>query len=240
METQHIKPLVRRNGLTLIWAGGLITNLMLLLLWLLVEGPVLPAYILLLSGMMMTLIGWLKLNEPPISLSLCQQSLHYHHKYGGWALKWHNIQRIDQPRIHVGWDLQPLPYIGFKIKQYDEFLTLITPRLAVHLLTEQRPVLLHALHNEQPHEQPVHTNDPLQGIDWLEESHFCSPQGLHYDGALAMLAHRMIRMRHLLGYDLLIPIGSLDREPDDFLKLLRQYRQEAIVSPLPSSEPHAQ
>ncbi len=57
METQHIKPLVRRNGLTLIWAGGLITSLMLLLLWLLVEGPVLPAYILLLSGMMMTLIG---------------------------------------------------------------------------------------------------------------------------------------------------------------------------------------
>ncbi|WP_421387844.1 hypothetical protein, partial [Aeromonas veronii] len=21
-------------------------------------------------------------------------------------MKWHNIQRIDQPRIHVGWDLQ--------------------------------------------------------------------------------------------------------------------------------------
>ncbi|EKP0308256.1 DUF2982 domain-containing protein [Aeromonas veronii] len=238
METQHIKPLVRRNGLTLLLAGALIICLMLLLLWLLVEGPRLPAYILLLSGLMMALIGWLKLNEPPISLSLCQHALHYHHRYGGWALKWHNIQRIDQPRIHVGWALQPLPYIGFKIKQYDEFLALVTPRLAVHLLTEQRPLLLHALHNEQPQEPPVRSHDPLQGIDWLEESHFCSPQGQHYDGALAMLAQRMTRMRHLLGYDLLIPVSSLDREPDDFLKLLRQYRQASMVSSCSPADPH--
>jgi len=240
MPTQHIKPLVRRNGLTLIWSGMLITMLMFLLLWLFMEGPVLPAYLLLLSGLMMTFIGWLKLNEPPISLSLCQHYLHYHHRYGGWALKWHNIQRIDQPRVHVGWDLHPLPYIGFKIRRYDEFLALITPRLAVHLLTEQRPVLLQALQSEQPHDQPVRGSDPLQGIDSLEESEFCSPEGLRYDGALAMLAQRMTRMRHLLGYDLLIPINSLDRDPDAFLKLLRHYQHESIVTPLPPADRHRQ
>ena len=229
METRHIKPLVRRNGLTLIWAGGLITSLMLLLLWLFVASPPIPAYVLLLTGLMMTLIGCLKLNEPPISLSLCQHYLHYHHKYGGWVLKWHNIQRIDQPRVHVGWDLQPLPYIGFKIKRYDEFLKLITPRLAVHLLTEQRSLLLQAMQNEPLHGQPVRGNDPLQGIDLLEESAFCTPEGTRYDGALAMLAQRMTRMRHLLGYDLLIPINSLDREPDDFLQLLRQYRHASMM-----------
>lgn len=236
MQTEHIQPLVRRNGLTLLCSGTLLTALGFLLLWLTAGKPVLAAYILLLGSLMMAFIGWLKLNEPPISLSLCQHTLHYHHRYGGWALKWHNIQRIDQPRVHIGWELDPLPYIGFKIKRYDEFLALISPRLAVHLLTEQRPLLLQALQSEQSNEQTKRGHDPMAGIELLEESQFCSPNGQHYEGVLAMLARRMSRMRQLLGYDLLIPVGSLDREPDAFIKLLRHYRHEANMEPLPLAD----
>ncbi|HEH9438598.1 TPA: DUF2982 domain-containing protein [Aeromonas sobria] len=229
MKTRHVKPLNRRNGLTLLCSGVLITSLMLLLIWRLASAPLIPAYALLLTGLMMTFIGWLKLNEPAVSLSLCRDYLHYHHRYGGWAIKWNNIVRVDQPRVHVGWDLHPLPYIGFKIKRYDEFLPLITPRLAVHLLTEQRSVLLHVMQSEQPGCLSGSCGDPLLGGDLLEEGRFRSHEGQHYDGTIAMLAQRMSRLRQLLGYDLLIPIDSLDRQPEAFLTLLRHYQQEAIV-----------
>ncbi|WP_250894660.1 DUF2982 domain-containing protein, partial [Aeromonas dhakensis] len=150
MKTLHVKPMVRKNGLTLVLLGIIVSIAMIFILFLLGEQPLIPPVSGLLAGLMMIFIGSLKLVEPHFSLSLCHDCLQYHHKYGGWILKWRNIQRIDQPRIHLGWDLVPLPYIGLKIKDYDDFLTLITPRLAVRLLTEQRGVLLQALRSEQP------------------------------------------------------------------------------------------
>ena len=142
--------MVRKNGLTLVLLGIIVTITMIFILFLFGEQPLIPLVSGLLAGLMMIFIGSLKLIEPHFSLSLCHDCLQYHHKYGGWILKWRNIQRIDQPRIHLGWDLVPLPYIGLKIKDYDDFLTLITPRLAVRLLTEQRSVLLQALRSEHP------------------------------------------------------------------------------------------
>ncbi|MBP8152896.1 MAG: DUF2982 domain-containing protein, partial [Aeromonas sp.] len=127
MKTLHVIPMVRRNGLTLILLGMVITITMIFILFFLREQLLMPVIFLLLAGLMTILVGALKLSEPHFSLSLCQDCLQYHHKYGGWILKWRNIQRIDQPRIHLGWDLVPLPYIGLKIKDYDDFLTLITP-----------------------------------------------------------------------------------------------------------------
>ncbi len=134
MKTLHVIPMVRRNGLTLVLLGMVITIAMIFILFFFPEQLLMPVIFLLLTGLMTILVGALKLAEPHFSLSLCQDCLQYHHKYGGWILKWRNIQRIDQPRIHLGWDLVPLPYIGLKIKDYDDFLTLITPRLAVRLL----------------------------------------------------------------------------------------------------------
>ncbi|MDM5129634.1 DUF2982 domain-containing protein [Aeromonas piscicola] len=176
---------------------------------------------------MMIFIGSLKLVEPHFSLSLCHDCLQYHHKYGGWILKWRNIQRIDQPRIHLGWDLVALPYIGLKIKDYDDFLTLITPRLAVRLLTEQRAVLLQALRSERQDCANGGCGDAFQGGGLLEESHFRSPSGQRYEGVIAMLANRMTRLRDLLGYDLLVPDNSLDRDPAEFVRLLLQYQRES-------------
>lgn len=39
MKTRHLKPLNRRNGLTLLCSGVLITSLMLLLIWRLASAP---------------------------------------------------------------------------------------------------------------------------------------------------------------------------------------------------------
>ena len=43
-------------------------------------------------GLMTILVGAWKLGEPHL-VSLCQDCLQYHHKYGGWILKWRNIQQ---------------------------------------------------------------------------------------------------------------------------------------------------
>jgi hypothetical protein len=227
MKTLHVIPMVRKNGLTLVWLGMAVTITMIFILFLLREQPLIPAVIGLLAGLMMAFIGISKLAEPRLSLSLCRDCLQYHHKYGGWILKWGNIQRIDQPRIHLGWDLVALPYIGLKIKDYDDFLTLITPRLAVRLLTEQRAVLLQAMKSEQPACLSGSCGASLLEGGLLEESRFRSPSGQRYEGVIAMLGNRMARLRDLLGYDLLVPDNSLDREPAEFIRLLNQYRRES-------------
>ncbi|MGL5392426.1 MAG: DUF2982 domain-containing protein, partial [Shewanella sp.] len=113
------------------------------------------------------------------------------------------------------------------------------PRLAVHLLTEQRSVLLHAMQSEQPGCLSGSCGDPLLGGDLLEEGRFCSHEGQHYDGTIAMLAQRMSRLRQLLGYDLLIPVDSLDREPEAFLTLLRHYQREALLIKASSQQPES-
>jgi len=165
--------MVRRNGLTLVLLGMVITIAMIFILFFFPEQLLMPVIFLLL-----------------------------------WILKWRNIQRIDQPRIHLGWDLVPLPYIGLKIKDYDDFLTLITPRLAVRLLTEQRAVLLQAISSERPDCLTGGCGSGLLGEGLLEESRFRSPSGQQYDGVIAMLGNRMARLRDLLGYDLLVPDNS--------------------------------
>nr|WP_244830298.1 DUF2982 domain-containing protein [Aeromonas sobria] len=97
--------------------------------------------------------------------------------------------------------------------------------------------MLHAMQSEQPGCLSGSCSDPLLGGDLLEEGRFRSHEGQHYDGAIAMLAQRMSRLRQLLGYDLLIPIDSLDRQPEAFLTLLRHYQQEAIVMMQTESPP---
>lgn len=225
MQTLHVQPMVRRNGLTLVLLGSIITIAMISILFLLGEQPLIPIYCGLLAGLMTLFIGTLKLREPHFSLSLCRDCLQYHHKHGGWVLKWVNIQRIDHPRIHMGWDLVEIPFIGLRIKDYDSFLTLITPRLAVGILTEQRAVLMQVLQSEQT-DCPTGTC-ASQFDDLFEESHYRSREGAQYEGVIAMLANRMARLRSLIGYDLLVPVGSLDRDPADFIRLLHQYQRES-------------
>lgn len=225
MKTLHVQPMVRRNGLTLVLLGLIVTITMISILFLFSEQPLIPIYCGLLTGLMTLFIGSLKLREPHFSLSLCHDCLQYHHKQGGWVLKWVNIQRIDRPRIHLGWDLVEIPYIGLRIKDYDSFLNLITPRLAVGILTEQRAVLMQVLQSEQA-DCPTGTC-ANQFDDLFEESHYRSGEGQEYEGVIAMLANRMTRLRTLIGYDLLVPVSSLDREPDDFVRLLHQYQLES-------------
>lgn len=221
MQTLHISPLTKRNGLSLTLLGVVVSSTMIFILFYM-EGQAHTGFIAaLLGSLCCTLIGILKLSEPPVSLSLCRDCLQYHRKRGGWLLKWSNIQWIDQPRFSIGLESKLLPYVGIRIRNYDEFLTLITPWVAVRLLTEQRPLLLALLRLEGQLDE-ANTADQL-----FEPGDYRSDQGHHYHGAVAMLAHRMARLRILLGLDLLLPEESLDRPAADFLHLLCHYLHEA-------------
>ncbi|MGR7921539.1 hypothetical protein CGX12_09030 [Zobellella denitrificans] len=217
-ETQHIEPMSRRHGLALTLAGVAVMLVLTgVLYWLGGRGHLVVIF-LFLAGLVMTVLGVLKLREPPYSFSLSADNLHFHHKIGGWSLHWNNIVRIDQPRLHEGLDLVELPYVGIKIRDYDEFLPLMTPRLTVHMLNDQRPLLAMALRHG------AISRHRLQ--DWLvEDNHYRSASGRHYEGLAAMLGHRMTHMRELYGYDLLVHESNLDREPPEFVALLRRYLQ---------------
>ncbi|GGB47910.1 hypothetical protein GCM10011502_21540 [Oceanisphaera marina] len=215
-ETQHIKPMSRHNGLALTVAGLILMPVVLAVGYWLDGQARLVLVFLFLACMIMSILGALKLREPRYSFSLSAEHLHFHHKIGGWSLHWSNIIRIDQARLHSGLNLEELPYIGIKIRDYDELLPLMTPRMVVHLLTEQRPLLAMALRHG------AISRYELQ--EWLvEDSHYRSSKGQDYQGLAAMLGHRMTHLRDLYGYDLLIHESSLDRDAPEFVTLLRSY-----------------
>ncbi|MGO1246091.1 MAG: DUF2982 domain-containing protein [Oceanisphaera sp.] len=215
-ETQHIAPMSRHNGLALMLAGLVLMPLILVIGYWLDGRAQLVVVFLFLACMIMAILGALKLHEPHYSFSLSREHLHFHHKIGGWSLHWRNIFRIGQPNLTRGIDQVDLPYVGIKIRDIDEILSFMTPRLAVHILTEQRPLLALARRYGVIERHQFH--------DWLiEDDHFCSANGHRYSDAIAMLGHRMCHMRELYGYDLLIHESSLDRETSEFIRLLRGY-----------------
>ncbi|WMC12031.1 DUF2982 domain-containing protein [Oceanimonas pelagia] len=218
-QTRHIEPMSRRHGPTLILAGGAGILMLLPLLYWLGDSARLVLVFLLLVCVVTLVLGLLKLREPVYSFSLSADNLHFHHRIGGWSLHWNNIIRIDQPRVNSGLELVSLPYVGIKIRDYDEFLPLMTPRLIVHLLTEQRPLLAMGVRYGAIDRSRLH--------DWLiEDNHYRSAAGRHYQGLAAMLGHRMSHLRELYGYDLLVHESSLDRDTRDFVQLLRHYLAE--------------
>lgn len=171
---------------------------------------------LFLACMVTSLLGVLKLREPEFSFSISSEHLHFHHRVGGWSLRWSNIIRVGQPTLIRGFESVDLPYVGIKVRDVEALLSFMMPRLAVNLLTEQRPLLSLALRYGaiERHE--------LQ--DWIvEDNHYRAASGQQYSGVIAMLGHRMGHLRDLYGYDLLIHESSLDRDASDFVRLLRDY-----------------
>lgn len=228
-ETLHIEPMSRHNGLTLTLTGLILMPVLLLVGYFLGQHVQLVIVFLFLACMVMTLLGILKLREPRYSFSLSEEHLHFHHRVGGWSLRWDNIIRIDQARLQRDMGLEELPYVGIKIRHYDNLLPLMTPRLIVNILTEQRPLLAMALRHG------AISRRELQ--DWLvEDGRYKSEGGQVYQGITAMLGNRMAHLRDLYGYDLLIHESSLDRESSEFVTLLRRY----LVSAQPFNPPESQ
>ncbi len=213
-----IKASAKRNGKTFTLVGGVLLAIALTIFvfskFLFELGMV--CFIL---GMTLFVLGIAKLLQPEISVELRQQGIIYHHHRGSIYLEWDNIQRCDQPRSIQNIDGAELPYIGVKLKQLVPLIDDIPPRLAIGLLSEQRPLLMSSLT----------LDGELADLERYLNSEFSaiSLEGKQYQGVQAMFARRCQQLNGQLGYHVYIPIDCLDRSPRAFLTLLKEYKHAA-------------
>ncbi|AWL13163.1 hypothetical protein HMF8227_02712 [Saliniradius amylolyticus] len=219
----YIKAHAKRNGFTLCLVG--ICGVVLSSLWLtfLPEVMQLAGFFLTCASLVAILIGWFKVREPVHSFSLHRDRLSYVNRFGGWQLDWDNIQRVDVPRILQGLEQKPLELVGIRVKHYEPLLDCISLRLASNILMQQRALLLQA-DSEQCQTGRCYS------ANLLEQDRYKSASGKRYTGMKAMFAHRMARMREVLGYDLFVYQSDLDRPAEDFVRLLRECQQQTVLN----------
>ncbi|GAC19095.1 DUF2982 domain-containing protein [Paraglaciecola arctica] len=178
------------------------------------------------ASLVALLIAWVKYREPQFSFLLSRTAILYNHRNGRWQLDWHNIQRIDVPKVTHGVELKSLDMVAIKIKDYSVFLETVSPRLMSNILMEQRPLLFH----DMPPSQDCATGS-CHSDDMLEHDYFKDSKGIEYKGIQAMFANRMTKLRARLGYDVFIAGSELDRPEQEFVDLLRQCQQRVLATP---------
>ena len=208
-----IRAVSKSNGITSVVFGAI--GLVIAALWL----TLLPEW-LFLAGIFITsaalvclLIGYFKIREPNYSLEIAKDYITYQHRLGSWRIHWDDLQRADCPKVRHGLEHVPLEAVGFKLKSYNDFLRTISPRLATHLLMEQRPLLMQ------------NTDENCASGSCYEQSMFDDKDYVMEDGTVlkgikAMLAHRMVELRKRLGFDIFIASSELDRDAQAFAQLI--------------------
>ncbi|CAM5192011.1 DUF2982 domain-containing protein [Alishewanella longhuensis] len=146
--------------------------------------------------LMAAFIGWAKLAEPRFSLVCDDEGVHYHHRTGSWLLPWHAFSYSAVPSF----DGQDLAFIGFKITNYDVILQQIPLRLAVRIMTEQRPLYFEAIKQGCAGGQCA--------TELLSEKDRFATAQHQYDGVKAIFAQRMQKLSELCGFELLVPVNA--------------------------------
>ncbi len=216
MHSLTFAPISRRNSLTMLF-GGLLLLAISLLMYAFSVTPLL-GFSTGLVGMVITLLGVVKRLDPPISLKLTPEGLHYFHRKGAWFVPWDAMQRLDQPR-HTE-SAEPLNFVGVRLRQNEPHFHSIHPRLALALLMEQRPL-----------QQLVSPCQDGGCLPTLTEHH----GGL--TGVLAAYAGHVTLLRNGLGFDLYLPMSMLDRSPEAMVTLLRRYRDAALLDTTTTTAP---
>ena len=175
------------------------------------------AWVLLLICCLLGLFaGYAKLTEPLYVIELDQQGFCYVHHKGRWRIPWQGFAFIAVPEL-AG---KELAYIGVKLKNYDDFLNQLQPRLAVHLMVEQRHLLIAALGSNCPT-----GTCPTELMVEIGEYRGGTRS---YKGAIAMFARRMQLLRQLTGFDLFIPMSAIGSEPAEFCRKVNQIRLQCL------------
>ncbi|OAN18202.1 hypothetical protein A3K86_04705 [Photobacterium jeanii] len=177
--------------------------------------------ILLLFSVTFCIIAFKQMHAPSLSFTLTFMHWQYHSAEGGWSIRWHNIQKLGVAEIanREGW-YRTLPWVGVRLKDYDEFLLSVCPRVASKMLIDQRGLLLLAY--KQTDNSPHAIEDML-----FDDSHYTTHNGVVLKGLIAMLANRMRYNRELLGYDFFVSDDLFDRPVSDFVGLARRYLAQA-------------
>ncbi|WP_462152283.1 DUF2982 domain-containing protein [Pseudoalteromonas xiamenensis] len=171
------------------------------------------------AGIVAIIIGFFKSQEPYFSVEINCNNLIYWHKFGFWRLPRNNLVEAGIPKSIQGEFELELNAVGIKIKDIDEFLLSLSPRLAAKLLIEQRHIFLQAV--------KMHCENGNCPEDWLiEDSAYCSPSGKKYSGLLAMFGNRMAHFKLATGYDLMLMETVLDRDIWRFANLLNHWKRD--------------
>lgn len=223
-DSIFIRAASKSNGITSIVLGVL--GLVVSALWLsfLPEWLFLAGIFITSAALVCLLIGYFKIREPDYSLEIAKDYITYRHRLGSWRIHWDNLQRADCPRVRHGLEHVPLQTIGFKIKSYTDFLNTISPRLATHLLMEQRPLLM------QGEDENCASGSCYQQ-SMFDDKHYMMDDGTTIKGIKAMLAHRMVELRKRLGFDIFISSSELDRDADEFAALIMKCQAARNAAP---------
>ncbi len=157
---------------------------------------------------------------PSVSFTLTFMHCQFHSRYGGWITTWRNITQIGNVTLASQEWHTALPWIGIRLKSYDDFINTICPRVASRILLEQRILLVMVI------KQGNHPHHQLEDI-LFDDSPFITQDGKQLLGLQAMLANRMRYNRELLGFDFFISDDVIDRPVNDFIGLLRRYKAAA-------------
>lgn len=222
METIKLSSSARRNAKSCIYIGIILAITSIGILYI----PNIAVSFIAAFGIILAYlgirIGLSKSAQPPFGLVLCHDHLQFHHRYGGWALPWEQIERFGIPSVGRGFERIELNYIGIRLTDKQFLLNTLSPRLCAHLLTEQRSALFAALRQNCP-------SGSCPSDHLLEDDYYQSNSGEIYHGLKAMFANRMTNMRQMTGYDLLIDRSSIDQSSERFLHMARDFRRQCIT-----------
>ncbi|MGI2170566.1 DUF2982 domain-containing protein [Shewanella sp. MF05960] len=216
-----ISPFSKRNGITLTILGAvsLLTSLIVFIGF----GSLFALGMMFFAlGSVSLILGVAKVYQPAVSFKFTAEGVAFFHRRGQVFIEWDNIQRLDNVRVNQSMELIELPYIGVKLKKINPILDCISPRLATGLLTEQRPLLMTAATQDED----LQSLEGYLGVEYTP----LVVNGDRYRGVLAMFGHRCQTLNEQLGYHLYLSIDSVDRDPKEFVSLLRQWQQQASIS----------
>jgi hypothetical protein len=213
-----ISPFIKRNGITLTLVGA-VSLVASLIIFIGLKGMFALGMLCFALGSVALILGIAKVYQPAVSFKLTSAGVAFFHRRGQVFIEWENIQRLDSVRVNQNMEMIDLPYIGVKLKKINPILDCISPRLATGLLTEQRPLLMTAATQDED----------LQSLEGYLGAEFTPlvVNGERYRGVLAMFGHRCQTLNEQLGYHVYLSIDSLDRDPKEFVALLRQWQQQA-------------
>ncbi|MCE9680083.1 DUF2982 domain-containing protein [Shewanella sp. AS1] len=218
IETVQLRTLSKRNAKTFTTVG-LIALFIALILFIFAKHLIGLGMLCFIFGAIFTVLGCAKWIQPEVSIELRQQGLVYHHHRGAIYLEWDNIQRVGVPLSIQSIDSQAFPYVGVRLKQLAPLIDDIPTRLATGLLREQRALMMSSLT----------LDGELADLERYLSSEFSEViiEDKRYTGVQAMFARRCQQLNTQLGYHVYIPIDCLDREPREFISLLKDYKQQA-------------
>ncbi|WP_111978379.1 DUF2982 domain-containing protein [Algibacillus agarilyticus] len=212
----QIKPINRENGFKVCFFSVVFFLLYLLFFHTLTQPYPIIKITYLLTCFIGFLLGLLKIIEPVISCELDDTGLIYYLKKGELKVRWQDIRRMGD----VNFESRKLPYIGIKLISLDNVLNDTSLRVMSNLIVQQRALL------GQVMSQSCETGTCISE-DILNTDPFKTAERT-YKGVQAMFAHQLVLLDTHLGYHILLPEGALDRQPDEFIRLMRQYKIENV------------